>query len=129
MSRKIALAALLLIPSLILATPEPKKQKESIVVEVASIKTDTHTTYTRSTSWARSKLPRDSYTYTDIVFAVVNEKHVVYACAERDKACPVLDAGSKIPAERNGDSIYISSTVPSEKKPMVTHYKFVSNGW
>jgi hypothetical protein len=118
MSRKFALAALILVPSLIFATPEPRKQKENIVVEVASIKTDMHRT-----------LPNVSYTYTDIIFAVVNEKHVVYACAERDKACPLLEAGSKIPAESDGDSIYISTTVPSEKKPLVIHYKFVSNGW
>ena len=118
MSRKLALAALILVPSLIFATPEPRKQKENIVVEVASIKTDTHTKHTRML-----------YTYTDIIFAVVNEKRVVYACAERDRACPLVEAGSKIPAESDGDSIYISTTVPSEKKPLVIHYKFVSNGW
>jgi hypothetical protein len=129
MSPKFTLAALILVPSLILAAPEPKKQKVSIVVEVASVKTNTHTTYTRSTSWVMSKLPKDSYMYTDIIFAVVNEKHVVYACAERDKACPVLEAGSKIPAESDGDSIYISTTLPSEKKPLVTHYKLAGNGW
>ena len=129
MNRKFALAALILVPSLILAAPEPKKQKESIVVEVASIKTDTHTTHTRTTSWVMSRLTKDNYAYTDIIFAVVNEEHVVYACAERDKACPVLEAGSKVPAERDGDSIYISTTVPSEKKPLVTHYKLVGNGW
>jgi len=129
MNRKFALAVLILVPSLIFATPEPKKQKESIVLEVASIKTNTHTSYTRSTSWAMSKLIKDGYTYTDIIFAVVNEEHLVYACAERDKACPVLEADSKIPAERDGDSIYISTAVPSGKKPLVTHYKLVSTGW
>jgi hypothetical protein len=129
MSRKFALAALILIPSLVLAAPEPKKQKESVVVEVASIKTNTHITYTRSTSWVMSKLPRDSYAYTDILFAVVNEEHAVYTCAERDKACPVLEAGSKIPAEKDGDSIYISTISPSEKKQLVTHYKLVSSSW
>ena len=129
MKRKFALAALILVPSLMFAAPEPKKQNESIVVEIASIKTNTHTTYTRSTSWVKSKLIKDGYIYTDIIFAVVNEKHLVYACAERDKSCPVLEAGSKIPAERDGDSIYISTTVPSRKKPLVTHYKLASTGW
>jgi hypothetical protein len=129
MNIKFAIAALILVPSLVFAAPNSKKQKESIVVEVASVKTNTHTTYTRSTSWAMSKLPKDSYTYTDIVFAVVNEEHVVFVCAERDKTCPVLEAGSKIPAERDGDSIHISSSSPSEKKPLVVHYKVVGNGW
>ena len=115
MIRKIALAALILAPSLLFATPAPKNQKESVVVEVASIKTNTYTTHTRSTSWVMSRLIKDSYAYTDILFAVVNDEHIVYACAERDKACPVLDSGSKISAERNGNSLSISTTGPSEK--------------
>jgi|SRR5665213_1445945 len=129
MNRIFALAALILVPALVSAAPEPRKSKESIVVEVASVKTNTHTTYTRSTSWVMSKLPRDSYAYTDIIFAVVGDNKVVYSCAERDKACPVLEAGSKIPAERDGDTIFISTAGPSEKKPLVTRYKFLSNGW
>jgi hypothetical protein len=129
MKRKFVLAALILAPSLIFAAPEPKKQNESIVVEIASIKTNTHTTYTRSTSWVKSKLIRNGYIYTDIIFAVVNEQHLIYACAERDRSCPVLEAGSKIPAERDGDSIYISTAVASGKKPLLTHYKLASTGW
>jgi hypothetical protein len=129
MSRTFALAALILIPALVSAAPTPKKSKESIVVEVASVKTNTHTTYTRSTSWVMSKLPRDSYAYTDLFFAVVGDTKVVYSCAERDKGCPVLEAGSKIPAVRDGDTIFISTAGPSEKKPLVTRYKLVGNGW
>lgn len=129
MNRTFALAALILVPTLVSAAPEPRKSKESIVVEVSSVKTNTHTTYTRSTSWVMSKLPRDSYIYSDIVFAVVGDAKVVMSCAERDKACPVLEAGSKIPAERDGDMVLISTTGPSEKKPLVTRYKLVGNGW
>jgi hypothetical protein len=129
MSRTFALAALLLVPSLVFAAPEPRKSKESVTVEVASVKTDTHTTYTRSTSWVMSKLPKDSYTYTAIFFARVGDTKLVYSCAERDKSCPVLEAGSKIQAERYGDSLLISTAGPSEKKPLVTHYKLVSTGW
>jgi hypothetical protein len=129
MNRTFMLAALIVVPTLVCAAPEPRKSKESVVVEVASVKTGTHTTYTRSTSWVMSRLPRDSYAYTDIIFAKVGDSKVVYSCAERDKACPVLEAGSKISAERDGDSIFISTAGPSEKKPLVTRYKLVSNGW
>jgi len=128
MNRLATLAALFLVPALAYATPAPK-EKDSVEVEVASIKTNIYTSYTRSTSWAMSRLPKDSYTYTDIIFAVVDGKHVVYTCADRKKVCPVLDAGSKVQAERDGDSIYITSSVPSEKKPVVAHYKLVSGSW
>jgi hypothetical protein len=129
MNRTFALAVLILVPTIVCAAPEPRRSKESVVVEVASVKTGTHTTYTRSTSWVMSRLPRDSYAYTDIIFAKVGDSKVVYSCAERDKACPVLEAGSKISAERDGDSIFISVPGPSEKKVLVTRYKLVSNGW
>jgi hypothetical protein len=129
MNRRFVVAALILVPTLVFAAPEPRRSKESVVVEVASVKTNTHTTYTRSTSWVMSKLPRDSYAYTDIFFAVVGDSKLVYSCAERDKACPVLEPGSKIQAERDGDTLLISTMGPSEKKPLVTHYKLISTGW
>jgi hypothetical protein len=129
MKRRFALAAFILIPALVSAAPEPRKSKESVTVEVASVKTDTHTTYTRSTSWVMSKLPKDSYVYTDIFFAVVGDTKLVYSCAERDKSCPVLEPGSKFQAERDRDMLMISSAGPSEKKPLLTHYKLVSTGW
>ena len=129
MTRTFALAALILVPSLAFAAPQPKKSKESVELEVARVKTSTHTTYTRSTSWVMSRLPKDSYAYTDLFFAVVGDQKVVYSCAERDKSCPVLEQGSKIQAERDGDNLLISTTGPSEKKPLVTHYKLVGNGW
>jgi hypothetical protein len=119
---------LFLASTLAYAKPAPK-EKETIEVEISSVKTNIYTTYTRSTSWVMSKLPKDSYTYTDIIFAVVDGKHVVYTCADRKKVCPVLEAGTKVSAERDGDSIYISSTVPTEKKPVVAHYKIVSGSW
>jgi hypothetical protein len=96
---------------------------------VSSIKTNVHTSYKRGTSIFRNKLPNDAYSYTDIIFAVVDSNHVVYTCAEHNSVCPILEPGSKLPAERDGDSIYISSASPSDKKPVLTHYKLVGNGW
>ncbi len=128
MNRFARFVFLFLVPAIACAAPAPR-EKQNIEVEVASVKTNIYTSYTRSTSWAMSNLPKETYTYTDIIFAVVDGKHVVYTCADRKKVCPVLDAGSKVQAERDGDSIYITSTVPEDKKPLVAHYKLVSGGW
>jgi hypothetical protein len=129
MNRIVRLAVLALFPTLVCAAPTPKP-RESITVEVSSIKTNVHTSYKRATSIFRNKLPNDAYTYTDIIFAVVDGNHVVYTCAEHNNVCPILESGSKLPAERDGDSIYISSAASSsDKKPVLTRYKLVGNGW
>jgi hypothetical protein len=128
MNRIAGFAALVLIPMLVCAAPTPKP-RESIVVEVSSSKTNVHTSYKHGSGIFGNKLPNDAYSYTDIVFAVVDGKHLVYTCAEHNDACPLLESGSKVPAEREGDSIYILPTASSEKKPSPTHYKLVGNGW
>jgi hypothetical protein len=129
MKRIATIGILILAPTLVCAMPKTNKQKESIVVEVASTKTNVYTTYTRSTSWVKSKLPKDSYTYTDIIFAVVNGKHVVYTCAEHKNACPLLETGSKLPAEQDGDSMYLSPNASPDKKATPTHYRLASGSW
>ena len=129
MNRIVRIAVLGLVPTLLCAAPSPKP-RDSIVVEISSTKTDVHTSYKHGSGIFGNKLPNDAYSYTDIIFAVVDGKHVVYSCAEHNKSCPLLESGSKVPAERDGDSIYISSAAsPSEKKPEFTHYKLVGNGW
>src|ERR1700690_2186341 len=129
MNRIVRIVVLGLVPTLLCAAPTPKP-RESIVVEVSSSKTDVHTSYKHGSGIFGNKLPNDAYSYTDIIFAVVDGQHVVYSCAEHNKSCPLLESGSKVPAERDGDSIYIPSAASSsEKKPVLTHYKLVSNGW
>ena len=128
-NRIAAISVLILLPTIVYASPSPKKQKETIVVEVASTKTDTHTSYTRSTSWVKSRLPKDSYTYTNILFAIVDGKHVVYSCAERKNVCPLLENGTKLSAEQDGDSMYLAPPNPSDKKASPTHYHLAPGGW
>jgi hypothetical protein len=128
-SRFASIFALILLPAIIYASPTPKKQKESITVEVASTKTDSYVTYAHLNSLTKSRLPKDSYTYTDVIFAIVNGKHVVYSCAERKKVCPLLENGTKLSAERDGDSIYLTPPNPSDKKASPTHYRLAPGGW
>jgi hypothetical protein len=122
-----AISALILLPALVHASPGAKKQ--SIVVEVASTKTDTYTAYTRSNSWMKTRLPKESYSYTDILFAIVDGKHVVYSCVEHKKVCPLLDPGTKLSAEQDGNSMLLSPPNPSDKKASPTHYRLAPGGW
>lgn len=128
-NRFAAVSVLILLPIITYASPTPKKQKESITVKVASTKTDTYVTYTRINSLTKSRLPKDSYTYTGVIFAIVNGKHVVYGCAERKKVCPLLDNGTKLSAEQDGDSMYLAQPNPSDKKASPTHYRLAPGGW
>lgn len=128
-NRFAAIFVLILLPTIVYASPTPKKQKESITVEVASTKTDTYVTYARINSLTKSRLPKDSYSYTDVIFAIVNGKHVVYSCAERKKVCPLLENGTKLSAEQDGDSMYLAAPNSSGKKASPTHYRLAPGGW
>jgi hypothetical protein len=128
-NRFAAISVLILLPTIANASPAPKKQKESITVEVASIKTDTYVTYARINSLRKSRLPKDSYTYTDVIFAIVNGKHVVFSCTERKQVCPLLEPGAKLPAEQDGDSILLAQPNSSDKKASPTHYRLAPGGW
>jgi hypothetical protein len=128
-SRIAAISVLILAPTLLYPSPAPRKEKETIIVEVASTKTDTYVSYAWINSVSKSRLPKDSYTYTDILFAIVDGKHVVYSCAEHKKVCPLLEAGAKLSAEQNGDSMYLSPLNSSDKKAAPTHYRLAPGGW
>ncbi len=128
-NRIAAISFLILLPAVVHASPMPKKQKESITVEVASTKTDTYVTYAHLNSLTKSRLPKDSYTYTDVIFAIVNGKHVVYSCAERKKVCPLLETGARLPAEQEGDSMLLAQPDSSDKRASSTHYHLTPGGW
>ena len=104
------------------------KSKGNVEIQVVSSKTSTYTEFSRGTPLT-SKTVKDAYAYTDHFFAIVNGKHLVYSCAERKKVCPMLESGSKITVEQDGDSIYIPVAGTSEQKPSYTHYKLVGESW
>src|ERR1035438_8660445 len=119
MNRIVRIVVLGLVPTLLCAAPTPKP-RESIVVEVSSSKTDVHTSYKHGWGIFGNKLPNDAYSYTDVIFALVDGQHVVCSCAPHKTPCPLWEPGSKVPAERARDSIYISSAASSsEKKPVL----------
>jgi hypothetical protein len=103
------MTALMLTPRA-LATPT-NKSAESVQIEVVSTKTNYH-----------GNAP-NVFKYTDVLFARVNGKNLVYACVQRGDECPLMQNGKSYPAERVGGYIYISMDAPDSKKPMPIKFK------
>ncbi len=107
------IAFLVLIPLIASATP---KRKETIKLQVISSKTKIH-----------GSSSRNVFSYTDVMFALVNGKKVVYACNQRGDECPLMESGKTYTADRVGDVIYISMSSPENKKPFSVKYKQVGS--
>jgi hypothetical protein len=93
-----------------LATPT-NKSAEAVQIEVVSTKTDYH-----------GNSP-NVFKYTDVLFARVNGKNIVYACVQKGHECPLMQNGKSYPADRMGGYIYISMDAPDGKKPMPIKFK------
>ncbi len=116
MPNKVATAVfLLLIPMVVFAAPK-NKETASIQVEVVSTRTNIH-----------GSPPHDVFSYTDVMFTHVNGKNVVYVCAQKGDACPLMQTGKTYPANQVGDFIYILLTSPDDKKPVPVKYKETGN--
>ncbi len=110
MSATVAATIALTLTPAALATPT-NKSAESVQVEVVSTKTNYH-----------GNSP-NVFKYTDVLFAHVNGKNVVYACAQKGDECPLMQNGKTYPADRVGGYIYISMDAPDAKKPMPIKFK------
>ncbi len=111
--RAAKIAFLVLIPLSAFATP---KGRETITVQVVSSKTKIH-----------GSSSRNVFSYTDLMFTLVDGKNVVYACDQRGNACPLMEAGKTYTADREGKFIYISMSSPEDKKPFSVKYKQVGS--
>ena len=100
-----------LIPIVAFAAP---KEKQTIQLQVVSSQTKIH-----------SSPPSNVFSYTDVIFATVNGKKVMYACAQRGDICPLMESGKTYTADRVGSVIYISMSVPEDKRPLSVKYKEV----
>ena len=94
-----------------------KKEKDTINIHVVSAKTKIH-----------GSAPREAFSYTDIMFAQVNGKNVVYTCDQRGDVCPVLESGKTYTVDREGDFILLPMTFAENKKPFFAKYK-QAGGW
>lgn len=110
MPNKVAtISVLVLFPLIAFATP---KGRETIKLQVVSSKTKIH-----------SSSSGNAFIYTDFMFTLVDGKTVVYICDQRGDICPLMEDGKTYTADRAGDVIYISMSVPGEKKPVSVKYK------
>jgi hypothetical protein len=112
MSTRVAGAALLILVSMIGgASAKNGKDSETIKIEVVSSKTKVHGT------------TPNVFSYTDVMFARVDGKNVIFVCDQRGSTCPIMQNGKTYDANRVGDSIFISMNLPDDKKPTVIKYK------
>jgi len=102
------------IPIAALASP---KEKESIQLQVVSSQRKTH-----------GSPPGEVFPYTDVMFTRVNGKNVMYECVQRGNLCPLMDSGKTYAADREGDFIYISMSLPNGNRPISVKYKQLG-GW
>jgi len=111
LNKSVKTACFVLIPLIAFATP---KGRETINLQVVSSKTKIHNSSSGNV-----------FSYTDLMYTLVDGKNVLYACGQRGDICPLMESGKTYTAERAGDVIYISMTTPENKKPFSVKYKQV----
>jgi hypothetical protein len=107
------IAFAVVIPIVAFATP---KVRETIELQVVSSQTKTH-----------GSPPGEVFHYTDVMFTHVNGKNVIYACDQRGDLCPLMESGKSYTADRVGNFIYISMSLPEGKRPISVKYKQVGS--
>ena len=110
-NKTLIIAILALIPLSAFAAP---KEKETIAVQVVWSKTRIHKTS-----------DRNLFTYTDLMFAELNGKKIVYECVQNGDICPMMQSGNTYSAGRDGAFIFITMGLPDDNKDLSVKYKQV----
>src|ERR1700676_2462571 len=110
-NKTLIIAILALIPLSAFAAP---KEKETIAVQVVWSKTRIHKTS-----------DRNLFTYTDLMFAELNGKKIVYECVQNGDICTVMQSGNTYSAGRDGAFIFITMGLPDDNKDLSVKYKQV----
>lgn len=69
----------------------------------------------------------DMFTYTNLVFAEVNGKKLVYECAAPGDVCPVMASGETYTATQDGTFVYVPMSSPEGKKDLSVKFKRVGS--
>jgi hypothetical protein len=101
---------LVLLPIVVLGAPK-KKEGASVMFQVMSSRTQIH------------GKPPNVFSYTDVMFARIDGKNIVFVCDERGKDCPLMKTGETYSAERVDSYLYYSFTSPDAKKPFSARYR------
>ena len=104
-----ATVLLILIP---IAAFAASKGKGNITLKVVSSKTKVH-----------NSPANDIFAYTAVMFTQVDGRNVVYACDQHGDVCPLVESGTSYMAEKDGDVIYITMSVPEDKRPLRVRFK------
>ena len=116
-NRAAKIVFLVFIPLLAFATPKEKeKEKETTTLQVVTSRTKIH-----------GSSSGHLFSYTNLMFAQVNGKKVVYECVQRGDICPVMESGKTYTADREGAFIYISMSSPEDKKALSAKFREVGS--
>jgi hypothetical protein len=115
-SKVVRIVFAVLIPMVACVALAAPKERENIELQVVSSKTKTHGSDLASI-----------FTYTDVIFAVVNGKKMEYECAQHGDLCPVMESGKTYPAVQDGNLIYITMSSPGDKKSLSVKYQEVGS--
>jgi hypothetical protein len=113
LNRIMKIAFLILIPLSAFATP---KVRETITLQVVTSNTRIHGASTKNL-----------FAYTDLLFAQLNGKKIVYQCVQHGDVCPMMDSGKSYTADRKGAYIYISMGFPDNKKDLFIKFRQVGS--
>jgi hypothetical protein len=112
-NRTAKIAVLILTPLSALAMPNGKA---SITFQVD-----------KSTTRIHGASTNNSFSYTDLVFAQIAGKKLVYECVQRDDICPILEPGETYTADQEGHFLYLPMTGPELKKAATARFKLVGS--
>lgn len=93
-----------------------QKERPTAQLEVFTVRTQIH-----------SSSPGDMFTYTNLIFAQVNGKRLVYECAQRGDLCPVMESGKTYAGAQDGAFFYIPMTFPGGQKDLSVRFKQVGS--
>jgi hypothetical protein len=113
LSKAATIACLVLIPLFVFAMP---KEKETTTLQVVSSTTKIH-----------GSSSNNIFIYTDLIFAEISGKRIVYECVQRGDICPMLEPGKSYTADRDGVFIYLPMVFPEDKKTISAKFREVGS--
>lgn len=112
-SRTARIAFFVFIPVFVFAK---QKERPATQLEVITVRTQIH-----------SSAPGDIFTYTNLLFAQVNGKRLVYECAQRGDLCPVMESGKTYTGAQEGAFFYIPMSFPNGQKDLSVRFRQVGS--
>lgn len=81
----------------------------------------------KSTTRIHGSSTKNPFSYTDLIFAQIEGKKVIYECVQHDDLCPILDPGKTYTADQDGHFLFVPMTAPELKKAVSAKFKLVGS--